>query len=104
MGELSGTTGAEDVQGQKLAGDQEVTAPPEGKVSTDVDDVFADGERSGAPVFKVTQKEFYDNMKMDRRRLRLKSGTPAQKYYNQTKYRRPFWIQDTESGDLRKFK
>jgi hypothetical protein len=111
MGEMTGTDNF--AQGEKLAADTAVTTPeipaadsgnePTGVV-TDVDGVFADGERGGVPVFKVTQKEFYDNMKMDRKRLRLKNGSPAQKYYSQSKYRRPFWIQDTESGDLRKFK
>lgn len=69
---------------------------------TDVDDVYADGERNGLPVFKVDKDEFYQNMRYGRKRLRFKSGTKTQNYMQKTKYKNPFWIEN--DGYLRKIK
>lgn len=70
--------------------------------ATDVDGVYADGERTGLPVFKVSNKEFYQNMKAGRRRLRFSNGSKVQKYMQRTKYKNPFWIE--HDGYLRKVK
>jgi hypothetical protein len=110
MGELSGA-GISDVQGEKMAADHAVNTPKsngEGGtvkgVPTDVDGVFADGERNGIPVFDVSPEEFYNNMKMDRKRLRFSNDSNATKYMKSTKYSRPFWIRNTKDGFLRKIK
>jgi hypothetical protein len=77
---------------------------PEGGFATDVEGLNADGEKEGHPVFDVTPEEFYDNMKMDRRRLRFKQGSNAQKYHSGTRYNRPFYIRNKADGYLRKIK
>lgn len=81
------------------------TGPDDNKgVKTDVDGVYADGEKGGVPVFDVTQAEFYDNMKNDRQRLRFKAGTSAQSYHSKSNYRRPFYIRNKDDGFMRMYK
>lgn len=90
---------AKDHAVEKPATDaKQQTNAPDGKFKTDVEGVFADGEKSGLPVFSVSAKEFYNNMKTDRRRLRFKTGSTAQKYHQNTRYRRPFFIQNKDDG------
>lgn len=107
MGEL---TGSGYTQGDKIAADTAVTTFPDAtkevpdQFKTDVDGVFADGEKSGMPVFDVSSKEFYGNMKTNRLRLRFKSGSNAQSYQSQSKYRRPFWIRNKDDGYTYKIK
>ena len=43
-------------------------------------------------------------MNSGRQRLRFKSGTSAQAYMKNTKYNRPFWIENQEDGYVRKIK
>jgi len=50
------------------------------------------------PCFSVSKGEFFQNMTDGRRRLRFKSGTNVQKYMQNTKYNRPFYIKTTENG------
>ena len=88
----------------KITRDNEVSTPPDGKVKTDVPNVFADGERNGLPLFKVSKNEFYQNMSSGRQRLRFKTGTAAGSYMRNTKYNRPFWIENQEDGYIRKIK
>jgi len=106
MGELTGDFNSGPAA--KAKEDLAVTAPtgPDNTqgVKTDVDGVFADGEKSGVPVFDVSQKEFYDNMKADRRRLRFKSGSPAATYHQKSNYRRPFYIRNKDDGYMRMYK
>jgi hypothetical protein len=102
MGELSGTF--VDSPESKIAQDRQVIEPPEGKVKTDVDNCFADGEYQGFPVFDVSKDEFYNNMRAERKRLRFKSETPAQTYHKNTRYKRPFYIRNLEDGYMRKIK
>jgi len=102
MGEL---TGSGYTQGEKISADTAVTpSTPEDKFATDVPDVFADGEKNGIPVFDVSSSEFYKNMKTDRLRLRFKSGSNAQAYQSQSKYRRPFFIRNQDDGYTYKIK
>ena len=100
MGEM--IDGGENPQ-KEIARDHSVTGEP-GKIKTDVLDVFADGERNGMPVFDVSPEEFNVNMSGNRRRLRFKSGTPAQNYMRGTRYNIPFWIRNTKDGYVRKIK
>lgn len=107
MGQISGDLGGGNqdfAQGDKIAGDVNVKSSPDGKIETDVPDVYADGTKNGHPVFDVSQEEFYNNMKLDRKRLRFKSGTPAAQYHRLSKYRNPFFIRNKEDGYLRKVK
>ncbi len=108
MGEIA--QGA-DIQQDKLKQDNDVTPndaeqgtdAPDGKFSTDVSDVYADGEKGGLPVFDVKPEEFFANMKTDRRRIRFSQGN-AQKYHANTQYRRPFWIRNQDDGYTYKIK
>lgn len=110
MSEMSG----DSRQAELVAKDHSVDKPapdakqgtdaPDGKFKTDVDGVFADGQKGGLPVFAVSSQEFYNNMKTDRRRLRFKSATAAQSYHKNTKYRRPFYIQNKDDGFQYKIK
>jgi hypothetical protein len=109
MGEMLGKDNF--AQGEKLSGDhavktsnQQSTNAPDGKFATDVKNCFADGEKHGVPVFSVSPKEFYNNMKQDRRRLRFKSGSPIQTYHSQSKYRRPFFVRNKDDGYTYKVK
>jgi hypothetical protein len=83
-------------------GTQAPESPPEGKFSTDVKGVYADGEvphgQDKIPVFKVDKKEFMNNMTADRRRLRFPGESTAGRYMRQTKYNRPFFIEYEEAG------
>jgi hypothetical protein len=114
MGEFNNN----DIQGDKIKQDLGVKEPattssddkgqmpnaPDGKIKTDVPDVFADGEKGGMPVFDVEPDEFFKNMKVNRRRMRFKSGSTAQQYHSNTKYRRPFWIRNKKDGYVYKIK
>ena len=102
MGEISGEFN--DSPEGIAAKDISVSTPPDGKVKTDVDGIFADGEYKGAPVFNVSKTEFYNNMKQDRKRLRFKTGSIAGDYMRKTRYNIPFYIKNTEDGYLRKIK
>ena len=99
MGEFTNGDTAEKIASQ----DTQTTEKPQG-IETDVPEVYADGEKQGLPVFKVTKDEFYQNMNYGRKRLRFKSGTAVQKYMQNTKYKRPFWIQNAEDDYIRKIK
>ena len=44
------------------------------------------------PIFDVSQREFFDNMKLDRQRVRFTSGSKAQKYSQESRYRNPFFV------------
>lgn len=80
------------------------TDAPDGKFSTDVSDLYADGMKGELPVFDVKPETFFRNMKTDRRRLRFDKDTTAQKYHQNTKYTRPFWIRNQEDGYTYKIK
>jgi len=102
MGELGGEF-QESPEGM-AAKDNAVSTPPDGKIKTDVVDVFADGEYKGTPVFDVSKGEFYNNMKQDRKRLRFKTDSTAGTYMRKTRYNIPFYIRNKEDGYLRKIK
>jgi hypothetical protein len=97
MGEISG--GADNTELQLM---QNRTATVDGKFETDVEGVFAHGNKDGVPVFDVEQDEFYKNMKMDRKRMRFKTGSDVATYMQRTRYNRPFFIKHGEY--LRKIK
>jgi hypothetical protein len=69
---------------------------------TGVNGIKANGEKGGLPVFDVTPQEFYNNMKLDRRKLVFKRGTPAQQYHASTNYHQPFYIRNTKDGYMKK--
>jgi hypothetical protein len=75
---------------------QQTTSPDmmdAGKITTDVEGVFADGTKDGAPIFSVSKEEFFNNMKSDRRRLRFKSDAPVSSYLRGSRYNQPFYVQ-----------
>lgn len=116
MGEFTNS----DVQADKIQQDLGVDEPktstaapddgsqktdaPDSKFATDVEGLYADGTRGELPVFDVDADEFFKNMKQDRRRMRFKSGSKAQQYHSNTKYRRPFWVRNKDDGYLYKIK
>jgi hypothetical protein len=78
-----------------------------GKITTDVEDIFADGQKNNLPVFDVEHDEFYNNMKADRKRIRFKTQTPAGEYLRKTRYNKPFYLRTTDASGqqlLRKVK
>jgi len=99
MGEFTGSSGDNhSVDNVTMGGDKE---NQEG-YDTDVQGVRAsDIVRQGKdefPCFDVDKNEFYQNMQDGRRRLRFKSGTPAQEYMSKTKYNRPFFIRHVDDS------
>jgi len=102
MGELSGL--GDEVAVSPETQIQQDLAAKDGKIGTDVEGIFADAEKGGVPVFNVSKKEFFDNMKMDRKRLRFKKDSVVSKYMRNTRYNRPFYVRNTEDGYLRKIK
>ena len=86
----------DDGSPENLAAKDHAVSGEEGKVQTDVSDVFADGEKMGMPVFNVDKDSFYQNMNFGRKRLRFPTGSPTQAYMQKTKYNKPFWIAHTE--------
>ena len=65
-------------------------------IKTDVADVDSDAYYAVGtekfPIFDVNQSEFFNNMKVDRQRMRWNSGSKAQEYSQKTRYRNPFFI------------
>jgi len=88
----------------RISDKDQSTSAPDGKFKTDVDGVYADGEKQGFPVFDIDPDEFFKNMKADRRRLRFKSDSAAASYHRNTKYRRPFWVRNSKDGYTYKIK
>jgi hypothetical protein len=75
--------------------DEKITQEPE-KIKTEFEDIYADDVvRQGKnefPVFDVSKEEFMGNGSWDRKRIRFKSGSNVQKYLQNGKYNRPFYI------------
>ncbi len=65
---------------------------PESGFDTGVPDCTADGEKQGKPIFSVSKNEFFQNMNYGRKRIRFKSGGPAQTYQQGTRYKNTFFI------------
>jgi hypothetical protein len=91
--------------GQQQTDTEQFPRMDPGKVKTDVSDVFADGvAKDGNPIFTVPEKDFFNNMKLDRKRLRFTTGVSAQLYMRGTRYNKPFWIQSDKGNYMRKIK
>lgn len=105
MGELAGNF-QDSPEGQIARDGDRAVEPPEGKIKTNIDGVFADAvnNKDNLPVFKVSHNEFYQNMANGRQRIRFKSGSDAQKYMQNGKYKTTFWIQHDKDGYMRKIK
>jgi hypothetical protein len=105
MGELAGNF--QDSPEAQIAKDRDrAVEPPEGKVPTHIEGVFADAvnNRDKLPVFKVGHEDFYQNMTQGRQRLRFKTGSNTQKFMQGSKYKQSFWIQHEKDGYMRKVK
>lgn len=98
MGEIFGIGTTHDQQNLEKTQNPDVVDP--GKIETDVSGIFADGKKNDSPIFTVSKKDFYNNMKMDRKRMRFETET-ASNYLRGTRYNKPFYIQykDDESGE-----
>lgn len=103
MGELAGNF-QDSPEGQIARDGDKAIEPPEGKVETSIDGVFADAvnQKDNLPVFKVSHHEFYQNMANGRQRIRFKSGSDAQRFMQNGKYKTTFWIQHEKDGYMRK--
>jgi hypothetical protein len=66
-----------------------------GKIATDVEGIFADGQKNNLPVFDIDHGDFYANMKADRQRVRFKNDSAAGQYLRNTHYKRPFYLRTT---------
>lgn len=108
MGELTGTfDGSKDRPEDTIAGDRDQAVGKDGGVEIEgMEDVKADAinKRDNLPVFKVGHDEFYQNMNYGRKRIRFKSGSNAQKFMQNGKYKQSFWIQHEKDGYMRKIK
>ncbi len=105
MGEL--TSGGVDPGTMASNMRTEVPINDPNKVATDVEDVFADGQKDNMPVFDIDHENFYSNMKADRRRIRFKGDSSASQYMRKTRYNRPFYLRTTDQNGqqlLRKVK
>lgn len=95
-----------DAETQDGGGENGTTQDPDGGQEsgwdTGVNGIKSNGEKGGLPVFDVTPAEFFNNMKLDRRKLVFKRGTPCQQYHRSTNYRQHFWIRNTKDGHIRK--
>jgi hypothetical protein len=102
MGELAGEW--DNTPESQIAKDKEIEIP-DGKIEIpDMDGHFADGiNKDQLPIFNVSHDEFYQNMTNGRQRIRFKTGSDAQKFMQNGKYNKPFWIRDPE-GYVRKVK
>ena len=103
MGELAGNF--QDSPEAIIAKDRDkAVEPPEGKIDTGIEGVFADAvnSRDNLPVFKVSHDEFYQNMTQGRQRIRFKSGSAPQKFMQNGRYKQTFWIQHEKDGYMRK--
>lgn len=89
MGEFSGTGLG---PGEQMAKDDLNVKGEPGKVPTDIDGIFADGEKVGLPVFNVDKESFHQNMEYGRKRLNFPADSSVQKYLQNTRQNRPFWI------------
>jgi hypothetical protein len=111
MGEFYGTplpteTGFDDTtaQADKIAADHASTDGGEEGWDTGIEvdgsSIKAAAEKGGLPVFDVSHDEFYKNMKIDRRKMVFKRGTPQQKYHAGTNYKQHFWVRNKEDGHI----
>ena len=87
-----------DTHADQIATDNEPVDGGETGWDTGVNDIKAAAEKGGLPVFDVSPGEFYNNMKLDRRKMVFKRGTPTQAYHASTNYKQHFWIRNQEDG------
>ncbi len=100
MGELTNDGGiCPEMEAMQQKAAVQVNDP--GKISTDVENVFADGTKDNLPVFNVDHDDFMKTLRADRKRLRFKSDTAASQYLRGTKYARPFFLQSTDTEGKR---
>jgi hypothetical protein len=103
MGALTGNP-EDNIQNQLDGEKDKAIEPPEGKIETEFEGVFADAvnQKDNLPVFKVSHQEFYQNMNAGRQRIRFKSGSDPQKFMRNGRYNKAFWIQHEKDGYMRK--
>lgn len=66
-----------------------------------------DDDYNGTPVFDVDQKSFFNNMRVDRNRLRFPNGSKPSEFMKNTKHRQSFYVRYTDKQGqkfMKKFK
>lgn len=71
---------------------------------TGINHIKSNGFYQSCPVFKVSNDEFYKNLKLNRQRMRFGNGSPVQQYMQSTKYGKSFYITDKDKLYLKKVK
>ena len=66
-------------------------------LSTGIEGLDADDVYRGHPVFDVSDKEFFANMRVERNRIRFTSEKPKQ-FMQNTNYRKPFVMRYTDTN------
>lgn len=66
-------------------------------LGTGIEGLEADGMYKQTPVFDVSNKEFFNNLRAERNRVRFASDKPNQ-FMRGTKYRQPFYIRYTDKN------
>lgn len=86
--------------------DKQVDVPDEKIDVPGFKDIKCDGiyQVDSAPIFKVSHNEFYQNTSNGRQRLRFKSGSDVQKFMQNGRYKKPFYLRHEKSGYIRKIK
>jgi len=64
-------------------------------LSTGIEGLSADGVYQGTPVFDVSNKEFFENLRKDRQHFDFTSDKPKQ-YMKGTDYRQNFYVRYTD--------
>jgi hypothetical protein len=106
MGEIQNDGGLNPgIDAANMRNDVPINDP--GKIATDVEGIYADGQKNNLPVFDIDHDDFYANMKADRQRVRFKNDSMAGQYLRGTRYKIPFYLRTTDKDGnklLRKVK
>lgn len=101
MGELTNNSDCISPEMEAMQQKAAVQVNDPGKISTDVENVYADGTKDNLPVFNIDHNDFMNTLRAERKRLRFKSDTAASQYLRGTKYARPFYLQSTDAEGKR---
>jgi hypothetical protein len=72
-------------------------------LTTGIEGLESDGVYKQTPVFDVSNKEFFNNMRADRNRVRFTKSEKPNRFMRGTKYRQPFYIRYTDLNTDKKY-
>jgi len=72
--------------------------PNENPMSSGVDGLDADDMYQNTPVFDVSSKEFYGNMRRERKKLQFDTAEKPNQFMKGAHYRKPFYLRYTDKG------